>query len=185
MENEGKQQEEKTSTDTKGKNMMVPAIIVVLVIGLLIALFVYRQGYSPATTTAPSSQQVTGVPTTAETVEDETMKEMSEDESMMEGDEAMMEDEGVTEIVIEGSEFTFDPETFTVGEGETVKIVFRNTGTMIHDFVIDEFNVATSRIAPGEEEAVEFTPNQTGSFNFYCSVGNHRALGMEGTLVVE
>ena len=31
----------------------------------------------------------------------------------------------------------------------------------------------------------EHTFNQTGTFEYYCSVGNHRAMGMKGTLIVQ
>jgi plastocyanin len=32
---------------------------------------------------------------------------------------------------------------------------------------------------------VEFTPNIVGEFEYYCSVGDHRAKGMTGTIIVE
>lgn len=55
----------------------------------------------------------------------------------------------------------------------------------MHDFVIDELNVKTKIVKDGESETVEFTPDQTGTFEFYCSVGQHRQMGMKGTLIVE
>jgi len=65
-----------------------------------------------------------------------------------------------------------------------VKINIKNTdGT--HDFVLDEFNVATKTIANGAEESVEFVADKVGSFEYYCSIGTHRAMGMWGTLKVE
>ena len=68
--------------------------------------------------------------------------------------------------------------------GDTVRVNFRNAGAMPHDFVIDEFNVRTKQIPVGEE-TIEFVADKTGSFEFYCSVGNHRELGMKGTLMIE
>jgi plastocyanin len=50
--------------------------------------------------------------------------------------------------------------------------------------VIDEFNVKPKQIGANAEDSVEFTADKTGSFEFYCSVGNHREMGMKGTLVV-
>ena len=101
--------------------------------------------------------------------------------------EAVMED-GVINIEsfnVSGREFSFSPGEIKISEGDTVKIVFKNDGTMSHDFRVDEFNVATKILEPGEEETIEFVANQAGTFEYYCSVGNHRANGMVGNLVVE
>ena len=53
-----------------------------------------------------------------------------------------------------------------------------------HDFVIDELNVKTKEIGAGKTDTVELTPNEVGTFEFYCSVGNHKQMGMKGTLIV-
>jgi nitrite reductase (NO-forming) len=37
----------------------------------------------------------------------------------------------------------------------------------------------------GETTSVEFVADKTGTFEYYCSVGAHRAMGMTGSLVVE
>lgn len=90
-----------------------------------------------------------------------------------------------SEVVIEGTEFKFLPTTLTFKKGETVKLVFKNTGKMPHDWVIDELNVRTKIINGGETDTIEFTPQLTGAFEYYCSVGAHRANGMKGTFIVE
>lgn len=87
------------------------------------------------------------------------------------------------EFVISGKNFSFSPSSFTVRKGDRVRIVFQNTGGT-HDLKIDEFGVATKKIGSGIEDVVEFTASKTGSFEYYCSVGSHRAMGMRGTLVV-
>lgn len=92
---------------------------------------------------------------------------------------------GVKEVVVEGSEYAYSPETITVNEGDTVKITFKNTGERVHNFVIDEFSVRTPTITGGKESKAEFVASQKGTFAFYCSVPGHRAAGMEGQLVVE
>lgn len=56
---------------------------------------------------------------------------------------------------------------------------------MTHNFVVDELGVKTKTIKGGEEDVVEFTPDAAGTFEYYCSVGEHRAKGMKGTLIVE
>lgn len=87
-------------------------------------------------------------------------------------------------ITVEGANFSFTPNTITVKKGEKVKILFKNVEGF-HDFVIDELNVRTTQLKAGAEEVVEFTPTEVGQFEFYCSVGKHRQMGMKGTLTVE
>lgn len=100
------------------------------------------------------------------------------------GSDLLVPPANVVEFTVEGTGFKFTPATLTVKEGDTVRVTFKNTGG-IHDFVIDEFDVATNQINDGEEEQVEFVASKKGSFEYYCSVGNHRQMGMKGTLVVE
>ena len=124
--------------------------------------------------------------TTSETMmEDDSMVE---DDAMMEEDDSMMEDDAMMEetrvIEVEGGSFYFEPNEITVKKGETVKIVL-NSVDMMHDFVIDELDVSTPIIQGGDTGEVEFTATEAGTFEFYCSVGNHRAQGMVGTLIVE
>lgn len=90
----------------------------------------------------------------------------------------------VKEFTITGKNFSFTPSTITVKKGDRVKITFKNTQGM-HNFIIDEFGVATPQAQAPDTEVLEFTANKTGSFEYYCSVGTHRAMGMKGTLVVE
>ncbi|MBI3573869.1 cupredoxin domain-containing protein [Candidatus Kaiserbacteria bacterium] len=87
------------------------------------------------------------------------------------------------DLAVSGFNFGFSPSTLTVKRGDHVKITFTNSGGM-HDFKIDEFNVATSRIGTGESATVEFDATKAGTFQYYCSVANHRAMGMWGTLTV-
>ena len=98
------------------------------------------------------------------------------------GTQAKM-DEKQKVFTVTGSNFKFEPASLTVKKGDKVKIVFKNTGGF-HDFKIDEFKVATKQIQGGSEETVEFIANKAGSFEYYCSVGKHRQMGMKGTLVV-
>lgn len=87
-------------------------------------------------------------------------------------------------ITVEAGSFYFKPNIIKVKKGEKVTITINNRGGF-HDFYIDEFNVKSKTIPGGESTTVEFTPDKTGSFEFYCSIGNHRAMGMKGTLIVE
>ncbi len=85
---------------------------------------------------------------------------------------------------VKGNSFSFDPTTIRVKKGDVVTINFTNTEGF-HDWVIDEFNARTKQIKAGESESITFVADKIGSFEYYCSVGAHRAMGMVGTLIVE
>jgi len=87
-------------------------------------------------------------------------------------------------IVISGSNYEYSPASFTVQSGEEVTIRFDNeNGT--HDLVFEGLGVGTQVISGGQSETITFTAPEPGSYNYYCSVGNHRTLGMEGVMSVE
>lgn len=89
----------------------------------------------------------------------------------------------VKEFSVEGGMFYFTPKTMTVNKGDTVRITFTNKeGT--HDWKLDEFNAATKVLKAGESQTIEFVASTSGSFEYYCSVGTHRQMGMKGTLIV-
>lgn len=90
----------------------------------------------------------------------------------------------VKEITVTGSNFKFEPQIIRVKKGEKVRIIFKNSGGT-HDFVIDNLELSTKQIQTGQQEVLEFSPLTLGSFEYYCSVGNHRDQGMKGTLIVE
>ncbi len=87
------------------------------------------------------------------------------------------------EFTIENQGFKFLPATLSVKKGDTVKITFKNTGGT-HNIVIDEFNAATKTIGTGESDTMQFVVDKAGTFQYYCSIGSHRAMGMWGTLTV-
>lgn len=96
-------------------------------------------------------------------------------------------EETINEITIfdvHGSNYRFDPVEIRVKKGETVKINFVNDEGF-HNFRIDELNLRTETISQGNVDTVTFVPDKVGEFEFYCGVGNHRELGMKGTLIVE
>jgi len=99
---------------------------------------------------------------------------------------AVMEasDENTQTFNIKGLNFSFDVKEIRVKKGDKVVINFTNTEGF-HDFKIDEFAVATKQIKAGETDKISFTSDKTGSFEYYCSVGQHRKNGMWGKLIVE
>lgn len=78
--------------------------------------------------------------------------------------------------------FFFDPATLKVSPGQDVSIsIVSNEGT--HTFVIEEIGLK-KQMTTGA--VVTFTaPTTPGSYAYYCDVGAHRKLGMEGVLIVK
>ena len=109
------------------------------------------------------------------------------DEMMVGGDGQVSGDEmmsDVKEFTVEGDNFAFSVKEIKVKQGDKVKITFNNIEGF-HDLIIDEFGVNTGQIRAGESKTVEFIADKTGTFEYYCSVGQHRANGMFGQLIVE
>lgn len=98
--------------------------------------------------------------------------------------ESVLGESNVREFTIEASHFEYDVKEIRVQKGDTVRINFVNEEGF-HDLVIDEFEVATAQIQAGESETIEFVADEAGTFEYYCSVGEHRSMGMVGTLIVE
>jgi plastocyanin len=90
----------------------------------------------------------------------------------------------VKEFTVSGDNFSFKPSLITVAKGDRVKIIFKNDNGF-HDFKIDEFGAATKQTQSPTTEILEFTAGKIGSFEYYCSVGSHRQMGMKGILKVE
>lgn len=87
------------------------------------------------------------------------------------------------EFTVTGKNFSFEPAALNVKKGDVVTIHFVNSGGF-HDFRIDAFNVATEKLNGGAQTSVTFTADKTGVFEYYCSVGEHRAMGMKGVFTV-
>lgn len=93
------------------------------------------------------------------------------------------EDGEVKEITVQNDRLSYVQSEIRVNQGDTIRLTFENTGGR-HDWVLDEFDAATEVIRGGESETIEFTADEAGEFEFYCSVPGHRQAGMWGTFVV-
>ena len=97
----------------------------------------------------------------------------------------------------------FTPARIDVRQGETVKFVVRNTGRVMHEFVIgtqaenakhadlmikhptmehDEPYMA--HVAPGKTGEIVWTFNRSGEFEFACLIAGHYQAGMVGAIKV-
>jgi len=90
----------------------------------------------------------------------------------------------VVEFDIRASNFKYDLSEIRVKVGDRVKINLTSEQGE-HDLVIDELGVRSKILMDNESEVVEFVANEKGTFEYYCSVGQHRQMGMVGNLIVE
>lgn len=108
---------------------------------------------------------------------------VSEDNAAADDSNAIVEEGEVKTFNLEAGMFYYSLKEITVNKGDKVKIVLNNVEGL-HDWVIDEFSARTPQIKAGETATIEFTADKTGTFEYYCSVGNHRQQGMVGKLIV-
>ena len=87
-------------------------------------------------------------------------------------------------IKLTANNYSYSETSITVNQGQTVRIEL-TVSQGLHDWVVDEFSAATSQAGPGNTVTVVFIADEPGEFEYYCSVGNHREMGMVGTLIVE
>ncbi len=90
----------------------------------------------------------------------------------------------VKTFTITAQNFSFNPKEIRVKKGDTVKIILKNSGGF-HDWVIDAFNARTTQIQGGQTAEVTFVADKAGTFEYYCSVDEHKQMGMRGNLIVE
>jgi uncharacterized cupredoxin-like copper-binding protein len=97
----------------------------------------------------------------------------------------------------------FAPDRIEVWQGETVRLVHRNTGKVMHEFVLgtpeelkehaelmkkfpdmehDEPYMA--HVPPGKTGEIVWTFNRAGTFDFACLIPGHFDAGMVGRIVV-
>lgn len=150
---------------------------------LIAALFVIS-----ACSTNNEQEPINNAPNTDNTQQEQdnmedTMNDQPEtDETSNTGEEKTFTLTGVNyDFIMNGEE---NP-ALTVNQGDTVTIIFESTDGF-HDWVVDEFDAATEKVRPEDGTTqVTFVADQTGTFEYYCSVGSHRAQGMFGSLIVE
>ncbi|MEX0930908.1 MAG: plastocyanin/azurin family copper-binding protein [Candidatus Paceibacterota bacterium] len=109
---------------------------------------------------------------------------VEEDISNVDDGQQVTKEDDVKVFNISAENFTFDVTEMRVQEGDTVTINFTVTEGL-HDLVIDEFDVATPQMTANGQSSVTFVADAAGTYEYYCSVGSHRAMGMVGSLIVE
>jgi uncharacterized cupredoxin-like copper-binding protein len=97
----------------------------------------------------------------------------------------------------------FVPERVDVKLGETVRFNVRNSGKVLHEFVIgtkkenaehaalmvkfptmEHHEPYMAHVPPGAAGSIVWTFNRTGEFEFACLIAGHYQSGMVGTIMV-
>lgn len=99
---------------------------------------------------------------------------------------------------IDGTEFSYTPNSLTANSGQAVNVTLKNTGSVNHTFVIslkpkaDDATPWTSNdgkqvaeAAPGASGRGGFIAPAPGEYFFYCNVPGHAVAGMVGTFTVK
>ena len=80
-------------------------------------------------------------------------------------------------------------------------LVLQNEGDLLHNLKVDGIDIEVidadnsgplsgdegelfAGAEAGDESSITFVPRESGEFEFYCTIPDHRALGMEGRLVI-
>jgi plastocyanin len=89
-------------------------------------------------------------------------------------------------IEVHLSEFELDPATVSIQTPGTYTFKAVNDGQFVHALEVEGHGVEeeTEDIQPGE--SAEFTVDlpEAGDYELYCPVGDHRAMGMDGSVDV-
>ena len=160
-----------------GMNMMavLGGIVVLAVIGVGVYYYMNQSSKSPGMSSEGKNEYTQ--PTKA-------MMQFKETPSQAVSPSQAMTSGSVVEVSVKGQNFSFTPNKITAKKGDTVKVTFTSASSF-HDFVVDGYNIQTKRVSDGQSDTIQFVADKAGTFEFYCSVGQHRQMGMKGTLVVE
>ena len=88
-------------------------------------------------------------------------------------------------MTAEEGDFFINLSTDTVAPG-TYTFTVENTGKATHSLTIEgpgDVEVTSDDVQPGESTTMTVTL-QSGEYEVYCPIGNHRAMGMDTTLTV-
>lgn len=87
----------------------------------------------------------------------------------------------VTEVTVTVAGMQYVPDTIEVPVGNELVITFENTGDVVHDLVLDN-GAGSMQVFPGQAEVIKV--GVIGAeVEGWCTIGNHRAMGMELTVI--
>jgi uncharacterized cupredoxin-like copper-binding protein len=87
-----------------------------------------------------------------------------------------------TTVQVKGGEFFFRLSTKSVAKPGKVTFVFKNVGSVLHDFMVG--GKKTPLIQPGKTAKLLVTFKKKGKYTFLCTVPGHASAGMKGVFTV-
>ncbi|HLC32540.1 MAG TPA: cupredoxin domain-containing protein [Candidatus Nanoarchaeia archaeon] len=87
--------------------------------------------------------------------------------------------DNITEVRIDAQQFEFLPSRIDLTKGERVRLIL-TARDVNHTFVLPEFGI-DEELEVGEDTRIDFWPNKTGFYLFYCDKPGHK---MEGIINV-
>jgi plastocyanin len=93
---------------------------------------------------------------------------------------------GSQTIEISLTDFALEPSQVSVEEPGTYTFRAVNDGQTVHALEVEGNGVEeeTEELQPGDSAELTVELTEAGDYELYCPVGNHRGMGMEGSLQV-
>jgi len=88
-----------------------------------------------------------------------------------------------TEVSVDTVELAFQPKELTIAANTDAKITITNKGVLQHDFHVDQLDITSKMLNPGDTDTVTINA-APGTYQFWCTVPGHKEAGMTGTLTV-
>lgn len=79
---------------------------------------------------------------------------------------------------------SIQPKTIQANQSVPVRITIVNKGSKVHNFVVPKFYVFSPNIQPNGTVNVRFTPDKTGTFQYYSDKNGVPEKGLNGILYV-
>ncbi len=174
--------EEEVIIPQKSNSMVMGTILVLILV--LVGGFLLMRSRDTATNPPAGGENSTEMTQQEGMTQADSDAPADADTSMKETSDSANEDVTMQTVTIEAGAFYYKPNVINAKVGDKIKVVMTSKD-MMHDFMIDELGVKLPITKSGETNEVEFTATKAGTFEFYCSVGQHRKNGQVGTLIVE
>jgi uncharacterized cupredoxin-like copper-binding protein len=89
-------------------------------------------------------------------------------------------------VKLSETEFKIDPANPAVKKAGSVTIDVKNNGQVVHALEVEGPNgeAKTQPIPAGQSAKLTVDLSKAGTYEMYCPIDNHKAMGMKGTIVV-
>jgi len=92
----------------------------------------------------------------------------------------------VRTVTVHETEYKLTPNTISLAKPGTYAFKAVNEGTTTHSLAVDGdgVNAKGTDISPGHSSTLKVTLAKNGSYEIFCPIDGHKALGMKGTITV-